>query len=202
MHSGAGSGGPLVAVLAGGRGRRMERPKALVELGGRPLIFYPLAAAAAAGLERFVVAKPGSRLPPLDAPLVVEPREPVHPLVGLIRALEHAGGRPLVALACDTPFVPAELVGALARDRRPGALAIRTDGRTHPLIARYDPDALPMTRAALDAGESLTALLDRLSPALYEERELQRFGDPARIAFNVNDPEDLAEAERLLAAGA
>jgi molybdopterin-guanine dinucleotide biosynthesis protein A len=35
----------LVAVLAGGRGRRMGAPKALAELGGAPLIERPLAAA-------------------------------------------------------------------------------------------------------------------------------------------------------------
>ena len=35
-----------VAVLAGGRGSRIGGDKALVQLGGRPLIAYPLAAAA------------------------------------------------------------------------------------------------------------------------------------------------------------
>jgi GTP:adenosylcobinamide-phosphate guanylyltransferase len=34
---------------------------------------------------------------------------------------------------------------------------------------------------------------------VVEEAELRRFGDPARLLFNVNTPEDLAEAERLLA---
>ena len=56
-------GRPLAVVLAGGLSRRMGRPKALVPLGGRPLIAWPLAAAQAAGLEAVVVAKPGSALP-------------------------------------------------------------------------------------------------------------------------------------------
>ena len=50
----------LVAVLAGGASRRMGAPKACVELGGRPLISYPLEAAAAAGLSAVVVAKDAS----------------------------------------------------------------------------------------------------------------------------------------------
>ena len=42
----------LVAVLAGGRGRRMGAPKPLAELGGAPLIERPLAAAADGRAER------------------------------------------------------------------------------------------------------------------------------------------------------
>jgi GTP:adenosylcobinamide-phosphate guanylyltransferase len=34
-----------------------------------------------------------------------------------------------------------------------------------------------------------------------EEEELLRFGDPGRLLANVNTPDDLARAERLLAAG-
>jgi molybdopterin-guanine dinucleotide biosynthesis protein A len=54
----------LVAVLAGGRGRRMGAPKPLARLGGAPLVERPLAAAAEAGLPAVVVAKAGTRLPP------------------------------------------------------------------------------------------------------------------------------------------
>ena len=38
----------LIAILAGGRGTRLGGDKARAELAGRPLISYPLAAAAAA----------------------------------------------------------------------------------------------------------------------------------------------------------
>ena len=77
----------IVAVLAGGRGRRMGRPKALVELGGAPLIAHPLAAAAAAGLDAVVIAKAGTALPALDVPVWLEPDQPVHPLLGIVTAL-------------------------------------------------------------------------------------------------------------------
>lgn len=55
-------GGGLGAVLAGGRGSRLGGAKPTAELAGRPLISYPLAALAAAGLEAFVVAKPSTDL--------------------------------------------------------------------------------------------------------------------------------------------
>ena len=84
---------PFAAVLAGGRSRRMGSPKALVELGGRPLLAWAVAAALDAGLEAVVVAKPGSELPPLDVPVWPEPEQPAHPLVGVVAALERAAPR-------------------------------------------------------------------------------------------------------------
>ena len=54
---------PLGAVLASGRGSRLGGAKATAELGGRPLISYPLVALAAAGIEAVVVAKGDTELP-------------------------------------------------------------------------------------------------------------------------------------------
>jgi molybdopterin-guanine dinucleotide biosynthesis protein A len=105
---------PLAVVLAGGRSRRMGRPKATLELGGRPLLAWPLAAAREARLEAIVVAKPGSALPEVDVPVWHEPETPSHPLTGLVAALERAAPRPVVALACDMPFVSPETLARLA----------------------------------------------------------------------------------------
>jgi len=52
-----GDDGRLGAVLAGGQGSRLGGAKPTADLAGRPLISYPLAALAAAGIEPFVVAK-------------------------------------------------------------------------------------------------------------------------------------------------
>jgi molybdopterin-guanine dinucleotide biosynthesis protein A len=52
----------LGVVLAGGRGSRLGGAKPTAELAGRPLISYPLAALAEAGLEAAVVAKPDTDL--------------------------------------------------------------------------------------------------------------------------------------------
>ncbi|MCH8046612.1 MAG: NTP transferase domain-containing protein [Planctomycetes bacterium] len=48
---------PIAVVLAAGKGTRMEsdRPKVLIEVGGRPMIHYVLDALAAGGIERFIV---------------------------------------------------------------------------------------------------------------------------------------------------
>ena len=70
---------PLVAVLAGGHGRRVGGDKPALPLAGWPLIAWPLAAARAAGLEAVVVAKAATPLPELDVSVWVEPEQPSIP---------------------------------------------------------------------------------------------------------------------------
>jgi molybdopterin-guanine dinucleotide biosynthesis protein A len=200
----------LGAALAGGRGRRLGGGQPAVELGGRPLISYPLAAIAAAGLEAVVVTKPGEGPPPSRGSFVLhrrakeprdsvtvleEPAEPRHPLCGIVAALRL--GRPIVAVACDLPFVAPGLIELLAGAPEP--LVMPTlDGRPQPLLARYEPSLLPQLEAALAREEPLTRTVEALDPRLLGEDDLARFGDPARLLFNVNDPDDLRRAEALL----
>lgn len=187
----------LGVVLAGGVGSRMGGVKVCAELHGQPLISYPLAAVAEAGLDPLVCAKPGDRLPPLEAPVLREPMRPRHPLCGIVAALRAGEGRPIVALACDLPFVPAGLIRLLAEAGEPLALPT-VGGRPQPLCGRYEPCLLPELEAALAREEPLARTVGALEPRLLGEDELERFGDPECILLNVNDADDLKRAEALL----
>jgi molybdopterin-guanine dinucleotide biosynthesis protein A len=189
----------IVAVLAGGRARRMGGAKASLMLGGRPLISYPLAAAADAGLPAIVLAKRSTPLPELAVPVIHEPDAPVHPLCGVLAALEHAAGlapaRAVVIVACDMPFLTGELLAWLARLDGPAMAAL--DGLPQPMLARLEAAHQPALRAALASQAALGAALSSLSPRLLGRRQLRAFGEPARLLFNVNRPQDLLRAERL-----
>jgi molybdenum cofactor guanylyltransferase len=188
----------LGAILAGGRSTRLERPKATAPLGGRPLLEYPLRALESAGLETVLVAKRDTLLPPDAAPLWEEPDEPVHPLLGVVTALEQADGRAVLACACDLPFLPPGLVARIAGDRA-HLVVPRTGERLHPLFARYTNGLLPALRKALGSEEPLHETVLGLEPVILDERDLRHFGDPARLLFNVNTPDDLERAEAMLA---
>jgi molybdopterin-guanine dinucleotide biosynthesis protein A len=194
-----------VAVLAGGRSRRMGAPKALAPLAGAPLIARPLAAAQAAALPVIVVAKPDSPLPGLDVPVVREPAEPTHPLCGLVAALEHvaagcdsglcgeaelAAGA-IVAVACDQPWVTGAVLSALAGRPEPVAVPL-VDGRLEPFPGRYDARVLAALRAALAEQASMRATLAALGAAAVD---LRPCGDPARLVASVNTPDELAAAQ-------
>jgi molybdopterin-guanine dinucleotide biosynthesis protein A len=186
-----------VAILAGGLSTRLGRPKATAELAGRRLIDYPLDAAKAAGLEAVVVAKAGSDLPPLGVPLLLEPAEPRHPLCGVLAALLESG-RPVLAVACDMPFLAPDLLAWLAS--QPESLVVaETDRGLQPLLARYDPVHTDALKVGLRREAPMQELVGTLNPRVVGERELRRFGDPQRLCFNVNSPTDLARAERMLA---
>lgn len=106
---------------------------------------------AAAGLEVLADARPGEDLGPLG---------------GLLALLDHAGASAAIAVACDMPFVSADLVRRLAETRaKAPALAARRERRWEPFFARYDAKAvLPIANAHADARRgSLQALLDAVS---------------------------------------
>ena len=195
QSGGAGTGRALVAVLAGGLSTRMGAPKASAQLGGRPLISYPLHAAREAGLDAVVVAKHDSELPPLHAPVIREPESPRHPLCGIVTALTHVRA-PVVAVGCDMPFVSGGLLAWLALEP---AKAIELGGRLQPLPAVYRPAELPMLERALEGEGSLRATLAALGRRVVGERELWAFGRPERLCFSVNDARDLQAASRWAA---
>ena len=88
------------------------------------------------------------------------------PLGGLLSLLEHAGQGAAIAVACDMPFVSAELVRRLKEIHSPApAVSARREGRWEPFFARYDATTvLRIAIAHADAGRgSLQALLDAVS---------------------------------------
>src|SRR5579872_4109350 len=161
----------------------MGGAKATVPLAGRPLICHPLAAAREAGLEAVVAAKPATVLPQLEQRVVHEPERPLHPLCGLLAALDFAAERSpapaVVLVACDMPFLTAPLLAWLAGLR--GAAMAQLHGHPQPLLARVHPLHRPLLRDALAAQRALAAALAALEPRILDERELGRFGDPERL---------------------
>ena len=179
------------AVLAGGAGRRLgAASKPGASLGGRPLIWYPIAALSAVCDRVAVVCKPDTVLPDLDgAERWDEPEQPRHPIVGIVHALEHADG-PVLVCAADMPFVTSDACRTLlaAAGSSPAAVAV-AGGILQPVLGLYAPAALVVLRdAAEDA--ALTETVESLDPA--------RVALPAALVRSVNTPEELAEAEATL----
>ena len=167
----------IVAVLAGGRGRRMGEPKPLAKLRGTPLIEWPLAAAREAGLDAVVVAKAATPLPE-GVRVWHEPDEPFHPLLGVVTALECAG-EPVVVIGLR----PAVRAGRAARaaGEGPEARPRRRPDRAVPGALRASLAARAARRARAEA--PMRATIEALGPETIE-------WDAAALR-SINTPEDL-----------
>jgi molybdopterin-guanine dinucleotide biosynthesis protein A len=185
------------AILAGGRGRRIGGAKPTVELAGRPLLEHALAAVRGARLEPIVIAKPDTELPVLDCEIVLEPQQPMHPACGIVTALRRCAGRPLVAVACDMPFLVPSLLAWLAATSESLVLP-ESGGSLQPFPGRYDASLLGRLERAMVSGEPLRDCLAALGARRIGPAELARFGSVDRLAFNVNTPAELEQAERML----
>ena len=181
----------LGAVLAGGAASRMGGGKAGALLEGRPLLEYPLRALMARLSDVAVIAKAGTELPELPESVrrVDEPDEPRHPAAGIVAALEAAGGRPALVLACDLPQLGEEAVDALLAEPAGGSLVVAaaSQGRVQPLMARYEPGALAAL-AGFDPAVSATGLALGLGASLVAV--------PDEAAVGVNDAAQLEELSR------
>ncbi|MBN9547631.1 MAG: molybdenum cofactor guanylyltransferase MobA [Alphaproteobacteria bacterium] len=197
-------------ILAGGQSRRMGGgDKPLLTLGKTSLIDHvsrrlkPQVAALGLSANGDPARFAATGLP------VLEDTVPGHagPLAGILAGLEWAAGqtgrRWLVSAAGDTPLFPGDLVERLvaAVHDRPGAIAVASsDGRWHPTFALW-PLGL---RGALhhflvdEDNRRVSAFMERHG---YVEVEFPMIETGSRRIdpfFNINTPDDLAAAERLL----
>src|SRR5215218_658412 len=180
------------ALLAGGSGSRLgSGSKAATLVAGRPLASYPALALGAVCERVAIVCKRDTELPELPGTeRWDEPDEPRHPLTGIVHALATAGG-PVLVCAADMPFVTADACRTLLQAAGASPAVVATaDGVLQPTLGLYAPAALDVLEAAA-ADAPLTRTVESLDPV--------RVALPPALVRSVNTPEDLAEAEALLA---
>ena len=190
-------------ILAGGLSTRMGREKALVPLAGRPLIAH-VAGRLGPQVGRLAINANGDpgRFAALGVAVVADrvgghPGPLAVPAAGLAWA-EGAGARGLATAPADAPFLAETLVAQLSAQMRPGDLAAIAEGPAglEPLFGLWRVAARGAVEEALAAGErAVHRLLARLPHARVR---LAPAGDAPDPFLNLNPPEDLAAAERLL----
>jgi molybdopterin-guanine dinucleotide biosynthesis protein A len=188
--------GCAIAILAGGRGRRLGGvDKALLVVGGQTLLARQLAVARPLFDEILLVGGDPGRARAQGVGFVADRRPGAGPLAGLEAALAATAHDQVVALGCDLPFPDAGLL-RLVRDHAPGrTVAPRIGGRAQPLHARYPRAALAEVTARLDRGHRrLVDLLAALDPVYLEESALIAAADDPSLRglSNINTPADLA----------
>jgi molybdopterin-guanine dinucleotide biosynthesis protein A len=187
----------------------MGEDKALVRLGGQPLVLHALGILRAAGLTASLAG--GSKSVAEFAPLVPDSQPGLGPLAGICAALASTSARLAVFLPIDLPLLPASLIVFFldhARNTgRPVTVpSINGFAQTFPTI--LDRKLLPELECELQAGrlgcfsalQAATAHLDQPISVVAVETLVQTGQvahpeglPPARWFLNVNS----TEARRL-----
>jgi len=181
----------------------MGRDKARVLLGGRPLITHVLERAAPLGTDVLVTTNAPEAFNFLGVRLVPDDQPGAGALTGLQTALRAARAERVLVLACDLPFVCIPLLEHLLRVA-PEADAVlpRWHGELEPLHAVYRRTCLgPIERALAEGRQRMISFHTSIRLHVVEEDDIVAFDPQGLTFFNVNTPDELRTAERLLAAG-
>jgi len=195
----------LGVILAGGQARRLGGgDKALTELAGKPLLAHAIERLAPQVSDIIVNANGDSaRFDSFRRPVVADTVEGfAGPLAGVLAGMEWAGVNApacewIVTTATDAPFFPGDLVARLMGAVSDGAemACAETNGRTHPVFGLWPVRLRDDLRRALV--EEDIRKVDRWTAryALAEVSFPVQVVDPF---FNINRPEDVIEAERIV----
>jgi len=197
-------------VLAGGLSRRMGGgDKGLRELGGKPLMAYiiqrlsaqasPLAINANGDVSRFAAFG----LPVIPDLTADHPGPLAGVLAGMLWAEKAApDARFIVTAACDTPFFPEDMTArflAAAGGAEPAIGRASSAGRVHPVFALWPISLAGDLQDTLASGaRKVGDWIDRNRHFIVEFPPVNLGSASVDPFFNVNTPEDLAQAADFL----
>ncbi len=208
---------PLGVILAGGLATRMGGgDKGLLQIGGKSLLAHVIdrLAPQVGGLALNANGDPG-RFADLNLPIVADTVEGfAGPLAGVLAGLDWAadqGADSIVTAAADTPFFPRDLVArlvqaaqgqkhplVLATTPRTGDEALKSGGgkrvNRHPTFGLWPVALRDDLRTALNDGLRKVVLWTDQ----HDGREALFPAAPFDPFFNVNTPDDLTRAQKML----
>lgn len=185
-------------VLAGGRSRRMQTDKALLQYHGKPQVQWvaELIAPYCASVHASVRATQAAEPVRAGLPVIVDERDDAGPIAGIMAAQRRDPASAWLVVACDLPFLDAatlaHLVARRASSRVATAYRSAHDGLPEPLCAIWEPASASLVRGAVEAGRYCPRALLGAADAL-----LLDLPDAAALD-NVNTREEWAAARARL----
>lgn len=197
---------PTSIVLAGGKSLRFGRNKALEAICGKSLIecvvqrLKPIT-----GQILIVTSKELTDLPVADMVEVLTDVYPNKgPLGGIYTGLLAAKSSHSIVVACDMPFLNAELLCYMIElSHNFDAVVPRLEeGMVEPLHAIYAKSCLGSMKTQLGSNQlRVNSLLNKLRVKYVERAECQRLDPQLLSFFNINSQSDLDRAMALAAKG-
>ena len=197
-----------VAIMAGGKSSRMGTDKAFVPLLGKPMIEHVIERVSDLGQdETILITNRPADYAKLRLPMYSDVLPDMGSLGGIYTAVHYSTSPYTLVVACDMPFVNRELlrhmIGLIDEtNERYDVIVPRMDSYPEGLHAIYGKGCLTPIREQLDRQQlKVIAFYPHVRVRYLDEPEYASL-DPQRLAFqNVNTPEEIQEAERILKRG-
>ena len=198
-------------ILIGGRSSRFKADKMFAELAGRTLVERALDAVRKSlspsriTMVAGTAAEFGIQAIVAGVPFIHDLYEDRGPIGGLHAALSYAQTKWIFILACDYPFVSAELIRLLEgkiSDEFGVVAPEQRDGRLQPLCAFYQVQAARsiVENILLQTSKlppPMHEIVSKLSPRVVRFEEYADVVGPSEAFININTPEDLDAAKKI-----
>jgi molybdopterin-guanine dinucleotide biosynthesis protein A len=189
-------------IQAGGKSTRMGgEPKALLELGGRPIIERVVEVLREVVDDVLVVTNTPDLYRFLGLPMASDVFPDHGSLGGIYSGLAAAPGDVAFTVACDMPFLhPAVARLVVARAGEADVVVPRAGDQLQTMHAVYGKGCLAPIEERLRAGRfRIVGFFDAVRVLEVAEADVARYADPVRVFMNVNTPEELEHARALVA---
>jgi molybdopterin-guanine dinucleotide biosynthesis protein A len=196
-------------VVAGGVSKRFGQDKGLIKLAEKPLILYVMDTVALVVDEIVVVVNSKAqerkflRVVKQKARVVIDNAAVQTPLVGALAGFETIQSEYSLLLACDTPFLSAEILRLLLDIciNKSAVIPRWANGDIEPLQAGYHAKTVAKAaKAALGSGKlDMRSMITEMQNIRYISTTVLQQFDPKLITFfNLNTPNDLKKAEAII----
>jgi len=184
------------AILAGGKSRRMGRNKALLDLGGQPVIQRLVEQFQRTFDEVLVIANDSAVYQRFCNSVYPDIHLEKGPLAGLHSALRHAANDWVFISACDSPFFNVNLFGAMLSLRKNAdAVICETEDGLQPLTALYSRRCLQPIENCLEQERlKVVSFHDQIRLQIVPNEDVERLDSGSRMFWNMNYPEDYEQA--------
>jgi molybdopterin-guanine dinucleotide biosynthesis protein A len=188
-------------ILAGGESSRMGRDKALLELGGVPLILRTARLVESVAGTPTVIGN-AEAYKSLGIRLIGDDWPGAGPLGGIATALRASDAPWSLVVACDLPYMTRDwleyLIARAGASRADAVVAMNAQG-AEPLCAIYHKRGEAAIRKALERGtRKVKDGLKEIRVEAIAPGEWKAFDSEGLLFKNMNSPEDYEEARAKL----
>lgn len=189
-------------ILAGGQNKRFDgQNKAFIEIGGKRIVDRLLAVYSELFDQVVLVTNDPAAYIDVDALIVSDHYSQRSSLNGLHAGLFAAAHEYAFFSACDTPFVQGALIRRVLDniERRADIIIPSTTAGYEPMFAVYKKTCLPAITWQLEHNRlKIKGLFRKMRVKTIPEADLIELDPQLLSFFNINTPEDLLQANRLL----